>query len=388
MYNIKEQYNPVATTPLYNNGVVIGKFMPFQLGHEILIKFAKTQVQNLYVLVDNVPNELLTSAQRAKIIQDKFPDINVGYFSEKMPQEPGEHPQFWDIWSTAIKDNVNILYNKKIVKLKELFDAHFSYENLRENKPEDVKIDALIASMEYGFELSQHLKTKFIPIDIEREIINISATKIRNEPQNNVYLMSEKTKPFFTKKIAFIGAESTFKSSIAKEVRNILHNNPEPALYVPEFAKNHLKFNAGVFKEEDVAHIINAQNNLMNVACEYSGGYAICDSDALTTKIYAQAIFNKMKNKFPETLENIVKEQKFHLTFLFKPDANTPFVEDVHRKCFDIKDNDNRINIFDAMERELKLLGRHYIVITGTYPERLSKVLKHIRNNITSLIHN
>ena len=383
MYNIQQQSFPITSQPIFQNGVVIGKFMPFHLGHEILIKFARSQVKTLYVLVDNVPNELLTSEQRAKMIQDKFPDIHVGYFPEKMPQEPGDSPDFWSIWNDGIQRNVNILYQKHIHKLKKELETHFhiDYDTFHEKQMGNVKIDAIIAAMDYGDTLAKNLNAKFIPIDIEREIIHISATKIRNEPNQNMHLMSEKAKPYFTKKIAFIGAESTFKSTIAKEIRNTLHNNPTVVLYVPEFAKAHLKFNNGEFKKEDIEHIIKSQNNLINTACEYCGGYALCDSDALTTKIYSQFAFPELINNFPGHLESIVQKQNFHMTFLFKPDSNTPFVDDIHRKVFDIKSYDNRMDIFNAMKKELENIGRAYIIVEGSYQDRFKTILNYLHQS-------
>lgn len=378
MYKIQEQPPLIKTTPLYDVGVIVGKFMPLHNGHEILIKFAKSQVKTLFVLVDNVPNELLTTTQRAKIIQDKFPDVLVEAFPHKMPQEPGDAPNFWEIWNDGIKQCVNIRYQKYIHQLKKELENHFiiDYDTFQERQPLNVKIDAVIAAMDYGQTLAKNLNAQFIPIDIEREIVNISATKIRNDPRTYNAFLSDKSKSSFTKKFAFIGAESTFKSSIAQAIRTQLHSSSFPVVYVPEFAKAHLKFNNGEFKAQDVAHIIYSQNNLMNVASEYSGGYLLCDSDALTTKVYAQAVFPEFKN-FPQNLDNIVSEQFFNLTFLFKPDENTPFVPDIHRQTFDIKTYDNRLDIFNNMKKQLDLLNREYVIIEGTYDNRLASILKY-----------
>lgn len=385
MYQIKEQPPIVKYHPIHNVGVVIGKFMPFHIGHEILIKFAKSQVKTLYVLVDNVPNELLTSQQRAEIIQDKFPDVLVDYFPNKMPQEPGDCDDFWEIWNNQIKMRVGVRYQKYLHNLKKELDKHFhmDYDTFME-KTSSIEIDALIAAMDYGDTLAKNLNAKFIPIDIEREIVNISATKIRNDPHKYNAFLSDKSKASFTKKFAFIGAECTFKSSIAKELRTMLHstnNGNIPTVYVPEFAQSHLKFNNGVFKKEDVEHIIISQNNLINVASEYSGGYLLCDSDALTTKVYSEFAFDG-EYSLSQEMENIVRNQHFHTTFLFKPDENTPFKLDEHRKVFDIETYDNRIDIYEKMKYYLDKLNRNYVVVEGTYEERFNIVSIYIKKSM------
>ena len=46
-------------------GFVIGKFMPPHKGHQLLVTFAKSWVEKLYVVVESVENETIPSTLRS-----------------------------------------------------------------------------------------------------------------------------------------------------------------------------------------------------------------------------------------------------------------------------------------------------------------------------------
>ena len=347
---------PNNLKPKYENVVVIGKFMPMHKGHEFLFGFAKAHAKNVFVLVDNTPKDTIDVITRAEIIKLSHRELNVGYFQNKMPQDPSETPDFWKIWSSGMQEQVN-----------KVAGAH-------------VKINAVVASMDYGKELAKSLNCEFLPLDVERSTLSISATEIRNNPQKYFHYMSDAFKPHFVEKFAFIGAESTGKTTI---INKLISNYPimENAItaMVPEYAYQYLKTFDGEFTPECVPLFITAQEAQMNLAAHTSNGVLFCDSNALTTKVYAQSIFPHMYEDFPQELEEYVQKQDFKMIFLFKPDQHTPFVEDIHRNVFQKEEREKaRLAIFERMQEELIKNNKPFLLISGTYENRLNIIKNYL----------
>lgn len=366
----------IAIPKRHKVGVIIGKFMPMHKGHEFLIRFGLSQVEQLYVLVDNTPNDTIAVAERAKILQANFPSVRVGYFPVKMPQEPSETPIFWSIWANGIQTQVNECAYKKALEMNQRLVEEFGLpdnRNLIEKK--DIHIDCLIAAMDYGKMLSQHLKCDFIPLDMSRTTLNISATEIRNDTINNFPYVADIYKSCFTQKFAFIGAESTGKTTVINRIVETLADKQYLTHMIPEYAYQLLKTKDGIFQVSDVEKIIFAQEAQMQIGARTAGPVLLCDSDALTTKVYAQYAFPEQFAHFPQVLDNFVNNQSFTLTFVFKPDEHTGFVPDIHRKTFE-NNPDSRLIIFNNMVTELERLNRPYVIIDGSYEERFKQVFK------------
>lgn len=342
----------------YKNVVVIGKFMPMHKGHEFLFGFAQAHAENVFVLVDNTPKDTIDVKVRATIIQNSHKELMVGFFPNKMPQDPSETEHFWSIWSTSMQKQVNALAG------------------------EEVKIDAVVASMDYGKKLAESLSCDFLPLDINRSTLNISATEIRNDAQKYFHFISDAFKPHFVKKFAFVGAESTGKTTVIERlVKDLDYLKNSLTAYVPEYAYQYMKTFNGEFTPNCVPLFITAQEAQMNLAARTSSGVLLCDSNALTTKVYAKYLFPEIFKNFPSELNEYVEKQNFEMTFLFKPDAYTLFKEDVHRQLFEKDEREKaRLDIFNLMEQELLKTKQPYMIIDGTYEDRFLKVKNYLIN--------
>ncbi len=58
-------------------GITVGKFYPFHLGHDYLIREAKKRVTHLVVLVGYQPNQAIPGSKRANWIRSMHPDVEV-----------------------------------------------------------------------------------------------------------------------------------------------------------------------------------------------------------------------------------------------------------------------------------------------------------------------
>ena len=134
------------------HGMVLGKFMPPHLGHVYLIDFARHYADELTVVVETEPDQPIPGDLRFQWVREMFPDVTVVHLTDCNPQEPSEHPDFWNIW-------------------------HDSLMRILPRRP-----DFVFASENYGTMLAETLGARFIPVDVARDSVPVSGTAIRESP--------------------------------------------------------------------------------------------------------------------------------------------------------------------------------------------------------------
>lgn len=320
----------------YKNGLVLGKFMPPHKGHEYLFRFAKEYCENLTIVVDCLKGQTISPELRKSWIEELITGVNVIALNKFMPQSPDEVENFWEIWKQEIYST--------------------------SGKP-----DVLIAAMDYGWELAKVLDCKFIPLDIARQSIPISATEIRENPLKNWDFIVESARGHFMKKICFIGPESTGKSTIANKLANEFKT-----VYIPEYAEAIIK-NQGKFFESNVKEVAFAQIRTEKALERMVNKFMLCDSDIITTMVWAEHLFGN----FEQDLIEIAQTQKYDMTFLFYPD--TSWIEDKHRKVSNFSSkNEFRLQILFEMEKKLIFYKRPYKIIKGSFEEKESLIRQYI----------
>lgn len=317
---------------LFHSGVIIGKFLPPHLGHEYLIRFGLNTVEQLTVLVDNVPNQYIEPEQRKMWLEELFAyDIMKGRlvvkcFNELTPQEPHEHPDFWNYWKNIMIEKIGY------------------------------KPDCLIAGMEYGVKLSDTIGCYFLPHDITRSGIDICATVIRQNPFAYWDKIIEPARPYFVKKVCLVGPESSGKTTLAQQLAQHYQT-----LYVPEYAQTFLSIKREIHYE-DLIKFAHCQ-----IACEKSlsrraNKILFCDSDILTTQLWSDTLYQKHDDFF----DFYQFDNNYELHLLCYPDIE--WVKDNHREVLDeekAKSFETRLTFFNQMEDLLKKRNLPYIIIKG-----------------------
>ena len=82
----------------YNTGFVLGKFCPLHRGHMLLIQRALDASDIVYVVVDNIMDDVIPVERRIKWVKQQYPSAIVLTQNHPLPQDPSETPRFWDIW--------------------------------------------------------------------------------------------------------------------------------------------------------------------------------------------------------------------------------------------------------------------------------------------------
>lgn len=275
------------------SGVVIGKFMPLHTGHIHMIEFAKNFIDDLTVLVDNLPNGLdtMTLEDRTAIVKKTFPHINVKAIDIPTYQDPSESPDFWEFWRDCIVRNVG-------------------------KKP-----DYIIGSMDYIKPLADVIGCEFIMNDKARSHVPISATVIRNAIQH--YLNGDHedffkikdfiptvTNNYLTRDIYIVGGESTGKSTLARNLANQLQT-----IYVNEYAIDYIGEHGRDLNEDDLLNIARGQLALQKTLRRESNLFCIHDTDLITSKIWYKKFFGVEHPNF----DDLISRQQDGFYILLKP---------------------------------------------------------------------
>lgn len=317
-------------------GLLLGKFMPPHSGHVYLAQFACQFVDHLYIVVGSLKSEPIAGKQRHAWMTDMFPQATVLHLDEELPQTPDAHPDFWQIWQDAL---LGIL-------------------------PE--KPDYLFAGEDYGAPLAQTLGAEFIPSNMGRDIIPTSGTSIRTHPFENWQYIPKTVRPYFVKRICFVGAESTGKSSVAKKLATHFET-----VCVPEYAYTYIAQKGKDLQIKDMEHIARAQLSSEDALAREANKVLFCDTDAMTTALWSAQFFNSV----PDWVTAQAETRHYDLYFLM--DTDVAWKEDIHR--YDPK---TRAAFADRCEKKLQESGKSYIKLSGSWDEKFDLAVK----NITALL--
>lgn len=307
------------------SGLVLGKFLPPHKGHQYLVDFAQENVDKLYIVVDNISNDVIPVKQRMKWMKSMFPKAEVLTLRKELPQHPEEAPtDFWQRWEAGLKEIL----------------------------PE--KIDKVFASEDYGEKLASMLGAKFNIVDKDRANVPICATKIREMPIKFWDYIVDVAKPYFCKRVCIFGPESTGKSTLTEKLAEFFKTT-----YVPEYAKSVIERCKGDIKYENMEEIIIGHHQEIEDKVQIANKVLFVDTDAITSKIWSNELFGK----YPKIADEIIPKDKFDTYLLLNVDV--PWVNDIHRYR-----PDNRQDFFNVCKKELEHYKRTFEIISGDWDKR------------------
>ncbi len=316
---------------IFNHGLVLGKFYPPHLGHIHLIQEAKKKCNHLTVIISSISSELIPGSLREHWLRNIFSnkDIEIIWITDENPQYPNEHPDFWKIWRHSIQ---------RVLK---------------------TPLDVIFTSESYGDPLSEILNTKHVCIDLERNNVPVSATKIRNEPLLYWDYIPDIVKPFFLKRIVITGPESVGKSTLTKDLAQHFETH-----FVPEYAREYLDKMGRYVIESDILNIGKGHLEREAESSKNAYKFLFLDTDHITTKIYSEFYFKNCPQWVTLRAQNLAYDHSLML------DIDVPWVADPQRDL-----GEYREQIKGIFLKEMNAARRKLSTISGTFEERFKNAV-------------
>lgn len=163
-------------------------------------------------------------------------------------------------------------------------------------------------------------------------------------------------------RIVLTGPESSGKTTLAKTLAEHYQT-----LWVPEYARDYLKSKELNYNFEDLEQIAKGQLALEDACAIKANRLIFCDTALFVMKVWSEYRFGKCA---PWIL-NQLQERTYHLYLLCSPDISWEY--DPLRQ-----NADNRNELFQIYEKELKAYQQQFIYLEGDLSKRCQKAIETI----------
>ncbi len=298
----------------FARGLVVGKFAPLHRGHELLIRRAFEECDEVIVLSYSLPE--LPGCEREKREQ---------WLAELFPE------------------------TQRLVLTQALLDARLPGAILPPNDAEDrthrrfvgrvcrellgvSSVDAVFTSEAYGDGFAAELAAYFrehepgaprvahVLVDQARRAVPISGTALRADIHGLRRFLSPAVYASFVERVCVLGGESSGKSKLTTALAAHFRT-----AHVAEYGRELWEERRGELRSKDMLHIAETQLARETAAARHAERFLFCDTSPLTTLFYARDLFGSVNS----ALEQLVA-RRYHLAILCAPDF--PFVQDGTRR--------------------------------------------------------
>jgi HTH-type transcriptional regulator, transcriptional repressor of NAD biosynthesis genes len=306
-------------------GLVIGKFMPPHAGHLHLLDVAQRQVDEVTVILFSKPREPIPGALRLAWLRELLPGAPVFHVDRDFKVD-FDDPNAWNFWVSAIRDVL----------------------------PSDPTL--VFSSEAYGDELARRLGARHVLVDPARCHVPVSATQIRQRPLAHWDHIPPPVRPYFVRRVAILGAESTGKTTLARALADHFQT-----LWVPEYAREYLSASAQPCTRDDMLRIAHGHAALEDRLARQANRLLFSDTDLLTTQIWHEHYFGDS----PSDLRRLASERRADLYLLCSPDMS--WIAD------GLRDSPNHRQWFhERFQRQLEARGDRTVILSGPHERRLA----------------
>jgi HTH-type transcriptional regulator, transcriptional repressor of NAD biosynthesis genes len=296
----------------FRRGLVVGKFCPLHLGHELLIHRAQSQCNDLVVLSYTKPGfEGYDRERRAGWLRARFPDLACHVVDDE---------------DLARRCDARGIERRSLPDDDAPDDVHRQFVawlllNLLEGG-----VDAVFTSESYGDGFAAVLAGAFgrpvrhVCVDRQRLALPVSGTQVRRDPLACRDLLSPEVYADLVPRIALLGGESTGKTTLSCALADALGT-----VWVPEYGREYWEQRGGELTFDDMEHIARTQVGREAQQALKASRWLVCDTTPLTTQLYSELMFGRAS----DTLIGLAR-RPYAMTFLCA--ADLPFVQDGTRR--------------------------------------------------------
>ncbi len=312
----------------FRRGLVVGTFAPLHRGHQLLIETAIAACDHVTVMTWANPDlpEMPTDV-RAGWLRTIYPALEVvALEAEGCPPDdaPGE------------------------------VQRAFTLANL------PAPVDAVFTSEAYGDALALVLEAVHVSVDPDRTRVPISGTQIRADLSAHMADLDPSVRAHFVQRVAFLGAESTGKSTLVDALGAALD---EPT--VEEVGRRLWVEASGDLPLAEYVTICREHVALEDAASKRARRFVFVDTNAITTQQYAFFFFGEC----PAEVRAYADRCRERYAHVFVCATDIPFDQDGTRVDPQVQQYQN-----GAIRNDLTIRGIPYTVLEGSVAERVATV--------------
>ena len=335
---------------LYKRGLVVGKFCPLHLGHELLIKRAQDACEEL-LLVSYTRPEFpgYEPARRERWLRARFPQAHIVVLDDAR------------LAALCAARGVPVRalpHNDADGELHRHFMGWLCWTVL------DLPVDAVFSSEDYGPGFAQVLERHYalgavahVSVDQARTLVPVSGTLVRQDPQAHGAFLSPVVRADFVTRVCVLGGESSGKTTLAQALAAHFDTG-----WVAEYGRELWESQDGILHYDDLLKIGTEQLRREAAAAAQARRWLFCDTSPMTTYFYCVEMFGRAEQELAQ-----LAEHGYDLVLLCAPDF--PFIQDGTRR-----DGDFRARQHAWYQVELARRGIAYIDVSGTLADRVRQV--------------
>lgn len=336
-------------------GLVVGKFAPLHLGHEMVIARAAECCERVLVLSYSKPSpEGCGLLQRRAWLEMRFPsrekfDVRVLDDEEVAASclarhvVPREMPRDDDPDGTV----------------------HQAYLVWLLHDVLGCRPDAMFGSEDYVHACAALIgrvggsRVEPMVVDLERSSVPVRATQVRRDPIGYRRFLAPEVASTFVRRVGLIGGESTGKTSLARALAERLGTT-----WVAEYGRERWELQDGHLSEADLLAIAEEQIRREDAALGRARGWLVCDTTPWTTLGYAHWMFGRADQR----LESIAR-RRYDRLVLCAPDFQ--FVQDGTRRDSDFRQQQHAWYLQGIRSR-----GSPWILAEGSIDSRVDEIVR------------
>lgn len=329
----------------FSCGLVVGKFAPLHVGHEVLINTALAQCEQVLIISYSVPEMSgCEPEKRLCWLRSRFPQCQHLVLSpERLADLNLEPPP----------------HNEADADLHRHYVATLCDEVLQ------CQPQAVFTAEAYGDGFARVLSQRFghvvehVRLQRPRGPDAPSGTLIRSDVHRYRAMLADEVYRSFVFRICLLGGESTGKSTLARALAEALN-----ADYVAEFGREYWEEKRGVLAREDLLHIAREQVRREEAAC--ASPLLVCDTSPLTTLFYILDQYGDA----PQELHDLAQR---HYALVVLCGDEFPFVQDGTRQGAEFRARQQA-----WYEVELVHRGIPFLRVYGSLSARIAQIRQHL----------
>ena len=242
------------------NAIVLMTALVPTVGHKYLIDFAKNLAGfkgETHVILGVLSREPVPGLDRLEALVRTYlhdENVTIHYLDRDVPQDPSEHPDFWNVWRDIVREFVDVQSD-----------------------------DYFVASELYGMDMARVLGCKFMPCNRYRETVPVKGTDVRNDLMDSFDLILPEFQKHIRKTVTIFGAESCGKTTMTRALSKELNGH-----FIPEWAREYLETVGAEVTDERMRAIVEGQAALQKTAKNdlFNKPFIFQDTDLFSTLGY------------------------------------------------------------------------------------------------------